>query len=72
MKKADAVKVFGSQGAIARLCGLTPQAVSLWPDTVPLAWSYYLAAHSDGKLVATGKPKRKRKRKNKERRTIGD
>lgn len=56
MKKTQAVKVFGSQAAIARLCGLTRQAVQKWPDVVPFYWQHYLAAISDGKLKARSKP----------------
>ena len=56
MKKAAAVKVFGTQTRIAELCGLTPQAVSKWPAVVPFYWQHYLAAISDGKLKARAKP----------------
>jgi len=55
MKKTHAIKVFGSQSAIARHCGLTRQAVQKWPAEVPFYWQHYLAAISDGKL----KPKAK-------------
>ena len=56
MTKKQAVRVFGSQSAIARLCGLTPQAVSKWPAVVPFYWQHYLAAISDGKLKARARP----------------
>jgi hypothetical protein len=58
MRKLDAVRVFGSQAAIARLCELTRQAVQKWPAEVPFYWQHYLAAISDGKLKPKAKPPR--------------
>jgi hypothetical protein len=56
MKKATAVKVFGSQAEIARRCKLTRQAVQKWPAEVPFYWQHYLASISDGKLKPRAKP----------------
>ena len=56
MKKATAVKVFGSQAEIARRCKLTRQAVQKWPVEVPFYWQHYLASISDGKLKPKAKP----------------
>jgi hypothetical protein len=56
MRKASAVRVFGSQAEIARRCGLTRQAVQKWPAVVPFYWQHYLASISDGKLRARKKP----------------
>lgn len=42
MKKSDAVKLAGSQSDLARLLGITPQAVSKWPPEVPPLQVYRL------------------------------
>lgn len=42
MTKSEAVKLAGSQSALARLLGITPQAVSKWGDAVPELQEYRL------------------------------
>lgn len=42
MKKSEAIKLAGSQSGLARLLGISPQAVSKWPDEVPQLQSYRL------------------------------
>lgn len=59
MKKAHAVKVFGSQAEIARQLGLTRQAVQKWPPIVPYYWQFALQALSGFKLRVQPKPPRK-------------
>lgn len=42
MKKTEAIKRAGSQSALARLLGISPQAVCKWPDEVPQLQAYRL------------------------------
>ena len=35
MNKDDAIKAAGTQASLARLLGISKQAVSQWPDKVP-------------------------------------
>lgn len=50
MRKVDAIKHFGSQGAIARELGLGKAAVSKWPEKVPRPWAAELHLRTDGAL----------------------
>ena len=50
MKTEDAVKFFGTRKKIAELLGITPGAVSLWGDVVPLDRAVILVQHSFGNL----------------------
>jgi len=35
MKKADALRLYGTGAALARAVGVTPQAVSQWGELIP-------------------------------------
>jgi hypothetical protein len=60
MKKAQAIRHFGSQSEIARQCNLTRQAVQQWPETVPFGWQNWLHAKSGGKLRPQPFPPKRR------------
>lgn len=53
MKKEEALRLFGSASNLARVLGITRQAVSRWADDVPLLRAYQirdvLAARKDQK-----------------------
>lgn len=51
MKTSDAIKYFGSRSRLARLLGISRQAVSRWGDEVPQRWQYHLERLSAGELV---------------------
>lgn len=38
MEKKTAVSIFGTQAAMARALGITPQAVHQWPDPLPQSY----------------------------------
>jgi DNA-binding transcriptional regulator YdaS (Cro superfamily) len=42
MTKSEAIKLFGSAARLAALLGITPQAVSKWPETLPPLRVYQL------------------------------
>lgn len=42
MKKQDAIKLAGSQSELAKLLGISRQAVSKWPDEIPALQFYRL------------------------------
>lgn len=42
MKVSDAVRFAGTKAELARILGLTPQAVSKWADTLPPLQTYRL------------------------------
>lgn len=50
MTKTAAIRHFGSQTALARQLGLTKQAVSMWPERVPLLRQYQLERITAGAL----------------------
>jgi DNA-binding transcriptional regulator YdaS (Cro superfamily) len=50
MYKADAVRHFGSQIAVARALGITKGAVSLWGNVVPEGSAYKLESVTGGAL----------------------
>lgn len=52
MLKSDVIHHFGSVGEVAKSLGITSQAVSMWPDTVPLVRQYQLEKLTDGVLKA--------------------
>lgn len=52
MKKADAVKHYGSPSALAKALGITLQAVGQWGDDVPELRQYQLEKLTGGKLKA--------------------
>jgi DNA-binding transcriptional regulator YdaS (Cro superfamily) len=52
MNTHDAVKFFGSKAQIARILGISKQAVSNWRDKVPLRAALLLEQASYGKLIA--------------------
>lgn len=52
MRKQDVIHHFGSVGAVAGVLGITSQAVSMWPDTVPLMRQYELERLTHGQLKA--------------------
>jgi len=59
MKKSEAVKYFGSQSELAKVCGITKQAVSLWPgEHVPQEHQYALQILTKGQLTADQKERR--------------
>ncbi|WP_129138816.1 Cro/CI family transcriptional regulator [Modicisalibacter coralii] len=62
MRKADVIHFFGSVGAVATALGITSQAVSLWPETVPLGRQFQLEKMTEGRLKAdTPQPTGKRR-----------
>jgi len=67
MRREDVVQFFGSQRAVAKVLGITEQAVSQWPEIVPLGRQYALQVLTGGRLQAVPEPK-KRKPKAPERR----
>lgn len=52
MNTSDAVAFFGTKTQIAKLLGISKQAVSRWKDRVPLRQALLLEQASYGKLVA--------------------
>ncbi len=52
MKKAEAVKHFGSPSKLADALGITLQAVGQWGDTVPLSRQYQIEVLTAGALRA--------------------
>lgn len=52
MNTSDAVAFFGTKTKIAKLLGISKQAVSRWKDRVPLRQALLLEQASYGKLVA--------------------
>lgn len=50
MKKADAIKYFGSQKIIAETLGIKQAAVSQWGEEVPPLRAFQLERLSDGNL----------------------
>ncbi len=55
MKIQDAIKHYGSKGAIARALGITKQAVSAWGDRVPEGRAYQIEVLTNGALRADRK-----------------
>ncbi|WP_081579079.1 Cro/CI family transcriptional regulator [Leptospirillum ferriphilum] len=51
MKKNDAIRAFGSVSELARAIGITPQAISQWPDELTPAMKDRVIAA----LVRTGR-----------------
>ena len=59
MKTKSAIKWAGSKAELARRLGISPQAVSNWPEIVPFDRQVQLQAESLGKLRALKRrPKR--------------
>lgn len=52
MKTVDAVAHYGTKSALARALGITPQAVSQWPDIVPAVQAIKLEQLTRGELRA--------------------
>lgn len=52
MNTQDAVAFFGTKTKIAKLLGISKQAVSRWKDRVPLRQALLLEQASYGKLIA--------------------
>jgi hypothetical protein len=52
MRKADAIKVFGTAAELARALGITRQSLTSWGDTVPLARQYQIERLTGGRLKA--------------------
>ena len=50
MRKTDVINHFGSKSAVARALGITPQAVSIWPERVPELRAYQLEQLTGGQL----------------------
>ena len=51
MTKEEAIKHFGSKGALAKACGVTPGAVSQW-EKIPQGQQYKLQILTGGALKA--------------------
>lgn len=51
MKKATAVKHFGSQIAVARALRITKGAVSQWPEIIPLKSALKIQSVTNGRLT---------------------
>lgn len=52
MKKKEAVEFFGSQTALAKAIGVTPQLVYQWGEDVPLLRACQIQVLTKGKLKA--------------------
>lgn len=52
MQKSDVIAHFGSVSAAADALGITSQAISMWPDAVPMGRQYQLEKITNGKLQA--------------------
>lgn len=52
MRKQDVIHHFGSVSAVASALGITSQAVSMWPDTVPQMRQYEIERLTHGRLKA--------------------
>ncbi|GAA03202.1 Cro/CI family transcriptional regulator [Photobacterium leiognathi] len=50
MKTEQVNRHFGNSSATARACGLTPQAVAKWGETVPSLRQFQIEVITDGKL----------------------
>lgn len=54
MKKSDAVKHFGQKIDLAKALGVSPAAVTQWPeDGIPMRRQYELERITDGQLKAS-------------------
>lgn len=53
MQKNDVIAHFGSVSAAAEALGITTQAISMWPKTVPMGRQYQLEKITAGKLRAS-------------------
>jgi DNA-binding transcriptional regulator YdaS (Cro superfamily) len=52
MKKATVVEHFGGiESEVARVLGISPQAVNDWPDVIPKGRAYQLQVITAGKLT---------------------
>jgi hypothetical protein len=61
MRKADAIRYFGTLTAVAAAAGIRVQAVSQWGELVPEASAYRLALASQGRLAVDPELYRARK-----------
>lgn len=52
MLKKDVIDHYGSVSAIAESLGITPQAVSMWPEVVPLSRQWQIEILTSGSLKA--------------------
>lgn len=52
MLKSKVIKHFGSVTAVAEALGISSQAVSMWPDVVPVSRQFQLQLLTDGALKA--------------------
>lgn len=52
MKTQDAADIFGGRKKLAEALGISPAAVSMWGETVPLTRQYQIQVISKGKLRA--------------------
>lgn len=50
MKKASAVQFYGSERALAKVLGISHQAVNRWNEIVPIKQAWKLERKSAGKL----------------------
>lgn len=50
MRKADVIKHFGTQSAVAEALQISVQAVSQWPDIIPEGAAYKIESVTDRKL----------------------
>ncbi|EZH80398.1 Cro/CI family transcriptional regulator [Aeromonas hydrophila] len=52
MKKADAIKFFGSAAELARKLNISEAAVSQWGETIPQGRAYQIEVLTGGELKA--------------------
>lgn len=52
MRTQDAADFFGNRVKLASALGISPAAVSMWGDTIPLIRQYQVEVLSKGKLKA--------------------
>jgi transcriptional repressor of cell division inhibition gene dicB len=58
MNKSDAVAYFGGGSKLAQALGISPGAVSQWPEQVPLLRQLQLQTLTGGELKASDKAQR--------------
>lgn len=58
MKTADAIKHFETASRVAGALGISPAAVSMWGDEVPLGRAYQLQVLTGGTLQAVSSEKK--------------
>lgn len=57
MKTAQLIEIFGGNASLlAKILGITPQAIYQWPEYVPRAWGYEIEARTKGRVKYVPEP----------------